>query len=233
MAKETLPTWPNGWDENLKERLKWLTPGEKIRMLEILKQDEEELNNNQEKREPNPELFWNEEAIIKDLKENYIKIEDDAEIMWKKWKIVHINLPKIWDFDWLNFKCFIWNDALWPDEYDEIYNKLNNQFYTNEELFNILSSFTKYLNTFWIKNKEETEIYNTGGYVTRYINRNIWKYLKDIFKVDDPNNWLYGTKTGKNHKWGISFKSNEVRFLYDSEYSQIIRDAFVNLLLKV
>jgi len=52
-------------------------------------------------------LIWNEEAVIEDLRNNHVRIEKKKEIFGKKWTIIHIELPAIWDFKWYKFDWFI------------------------------------------------------------------------------------------------------------------------------
>ena len=59
----------NGWNDDLKSIMKWLSDEKRNELLEMLKQDKKE-------REvaTREALHWNKEAILKDLRENHVKI---------------------------------------------------------------------------------------------------------------------------------------------------------------
>lgn len=90
-------------DEEIESIIKWLSNEQKKRLLESLKKEKEYA----EKRKPNPELLYNKEAVINDLKENHVKIIKNQEMLWHHWKIVQIVLPAVWKFEWRTFRFFV------------------------------------------------------------------------------------------------------------------------------
>ena len=120
MAKETLPTWPNGWDEDLKLRLEWLTDEQKDKLFEILK------------REKIKRLMWKKEEVFKYTKENYVQIVEGIKFLWYEWKRIHIDLPAVWDFKWFKSDYFVSDENI--TEHDLKQNqKLKDRFSSSEK----------------------------------------------------------------------------------------------------
>ena len=110
--------------EELLENLKWISyentqriwkEMEKTKEIRLQKEEEENKRKTREekekkekeKKEREEKLKWDTDAILKDLKENHVKIEENAKMMWYKWKKVHIYLPAVWDFEWFKFDYFV------------------------------------------------------------------------------------------------------------------------------
>lgn len=182
---------PIRWDEELKTRLEWLTPEEKDRLFEILKQDKEKNEEEQEKSQPNTELFWNKEAVLEDLKENHVKIEENAEMMWYKWKKVHIDLPAVWDFEWFKFDYFVSEDTV--DESD-FKNGPINESYSRKEILDVLKNIWKYLNLYGIETKEREVSVGSGSYILEGHHR----YLKDFLWL---TKWYW---LNEQFEWSLS-----------------------------
>lgn len=58
------------------------------------------------------ELIWSKDLVIQDLKENYVKIEENQKMLWYKWKKVFIDIPAVWKFKWFKFNCFVSYDRI-------------------------------------------------------------------------------------------------------------------------
>ena len=86
-------------DVNLSEIVNWLSEEQKDKMLKLLMKDKDESGGLREK------LFGHRQSILAHLKKNCVEIED-AEMMWIKWKNIHIELPAVW----YKFECFAWGD---------------------------------------------------------------------------------------------------------------------------
>ena len=66
------------------------------------------------------ESWWNIEVILKNLKENHVKVEENKEILGYKWKIIHIDLPAVWKLHWYKFDCFISDESLKKDVFKQV-----------------------------------------------------------------------------------------------------------------
>ena len=173
MAKETLPTWPNGWDENLK-LLEWLTDKQKDKILKSLLQEKEDKKNEFEKS-----IYWNKEAILKNLKENYVKIEENQNRDIYKWKKYHIELPAVWHFKWYKFDCYVSDWFVKKADFERV-PWYENMSYTHEELsynWGLLWAMDRYMKENWVK--EEYEAVKNIKAITGLNNR---YWLKDCNK---------------------------------------------------
>lgn len=181
---------PTGWDDKLKSRLEGLTPEEKARLLEMLKENEENNENEQENIEPNPELFWNKEAILKDLKENYVNVEENAEMMWQKWKKVHIELPAVWNFKWFKFDYFVSYKDFYPNEFKSE-QKFVDQSYSMKDIWELLNAMNKYMKELWINIDTNMDYENDLQYwETQKFGCEAWDCIKEIAWL----NYLYWLK---------------------------------------
>lgn len=146
-------------------------------------------------RRANPELFWNVEAILKDLKKNHVK-EYDAEEMWYKWKRVHIDLPAVWNFDWFEFDYFVSENTIKRREFKENpeFEKESHSFSSISKLLEKLNKYMKELGveTDWNMDYRAALMY----YYTDCNNCVVWNYLKDItgldsrYRVHGSTGWL-------------------------------------------
>lgn len=186
---------PTGWDEELKSRLKGLTDEQKDELLEILKKDKLE-------REKSA---WNEEAILEDLKENHVKIEENKEMLGHKWKIIHIDLPAVWEFGWFKFDCFVEYLNTWEKEFDFDGNEeYENKSYTEEEITKLLEAIAGYMKEYWVYMDEDI-----------WYRYEVWKYLKEIAWLSDllydKRFWLKD-KESKNERVYLDFERDGCGF---------------------
>lgn len=166
---------PTSWDDELKSRLDGLTNEQKDKLLEMLQQDKKE------------RIKWNKDAILKDLKKNYVKIEENAEMMWYTWKIVHINLPAIWNFKWFKFDYFVSNDPVDESTFEK---GPKNESYSKKEILNSLQKFGEYMSEYKIK----TNITKVNR--NDYDLRDYWKYVTDLLWLTEIY-WLSDEHHGK------------------------------------
>ena len=189
---------PTGWDEELKSRLEGLTPEEKSRLFEMLKQDKERDEDEQKNIEPNPELFWDKEAILKDLKENHVKIEENVENFWKEWKIVHIDLPAVWEFEWFKFDCFISNDSFNRETLgkERGTKKTNKNLYSVKEISRLLQAINKYMKALGVDTDWDMDYEKISN---KEVYTKSWDIVKNIFGLD----WYYwlSDETLNNDRW--------------------------------
>jgi hypothetical protein len=139
-------TVPGGLDWWLHARIEGLTPEQKAALLEMLKQDQEESRIETERA-----TFWNKDAILKNIKENYVKIEEAtfAQLEWKKF---HINLPANWHFNWFKFDCFVSKGYVKKDDLT-FRPYLRNLSYSYEEIFKywgLIDAIMQYMKELWV-----------------------------------------------------------------------------------
>jgi hypothetical protein len=95
-------------------------------------------------KQPNPELFWNRNAILSDLDENHVTVEEDVEMMWYKWEKVHIDLPAVWNFEWFKFDYFVSYDCVTKKDFEKE-PELENKSYSTNDVWNLLKAMNKYM----------------------------------------------------------------------------------------
>lgn len=108
-------------------------------------------------------LFWDIDAILQDLKDSSVKIEKSVRTFknfreWEEdqvlvWKVISINLPKVWKFKWFKTEYFIPDDCdFWRgDDYFSkgiTYEAIGK---IQHEIYNSLDALKEYLFEFWIE----------------------------------------------------------------------------------
>ena len=128
--------------------------------------------------------MWNTDAILDDLKENYIKIEEDKEIMWYEWKIVHIDLPAIWDFEWFKFDYFVSYKSVAQEDFEKKF-ELKKKSYSVEDVSELLQAMNSYMKELQGKNDWDMDYENKLRYLRTNTRRcNVWDCLKYITGLD-------------------------------------------------
>ena len=145
------------------------------------------------------DLKWDKDGILNALKENpkYIKIEENAEVMWYNWKKVHINLPKVWKFEWYKFDYFVSDFSLTKKNFEKNH-ELEKKSYSMNDVSNLLKAMNEFMAALECKTdwdmKYESEL--------RYWERDTWRcyaweYLKAItwlnswYWLSDKEEWRY------------------------------------------
>ena len=137
----------------------------------------------------NKELYWNKEKILENLKENCVKVEEKVEMMWYKWKKVHINLPAVWKFKWFKFDYFVSNESVRKYDFKKG-SELENKSYSMKEVWELLKAMNRYMKamgveTDWEMNYEkDLRYWETDNYSCI-----AWDWLKQVVLLDDEY-WL-------------------------------------------
>lgn len=135
----------------------------------------------QEKKE---KLYWNRVAIIKDLKENYLK-EKDAEMMWYKWKEVHLSLPAVWNFKWFKLDYFVSNDFVYKEDF-ESNPELEKKSKSMKQIWEILKAVNRYMAELWVENDWDMDYENDlQDWKTEKYGCKAWDCLKDISGLNE------------------------------------------------
>ena len=145
---------PTSWDEELRSIMEWLSDEKRDELLKMLKQDKKE-------REETTldSLRWNKDAILKNLRENYVKIEENVYNSYIcKWKRIQINLPKVWDFEWSKLTLFASN---WYEKKSDFEGRrAESMSYSAKELADkVLIPLKRYMRELWV----EIDTWDTGG----------------------------------------------------------------------
>jgi len=137
------------------------------------------------------ELYWNKDAILKDLKENHVTVYENQEMMWYKWKIVEINLPWAWE-DYNPFKYFVSYKLVRKDTF-ESNPELEKNSYSMEEVWNLLKAINNYMKAMGVEIDTDVDYEN------------------------DLKTWEHYTKKGKlnNHKSVAWDCFNDIAWLND------------------
>lgn len=138
---------PTGWDEKLKSIMEWLSDEKRDELLEMLKQDKKE-----REKSTLDSLRWDKDAILNNLKENYVKIEENVDMtpFLCKWKKIHIELPKIWDFEGLKLNLFV---SKWYEKKSDFeHRRAESMSYSAKELTDeVLIPLKRYMRELWIE----------------------------------------------------------------------------------
>jgi len=186
------------FDEGLKSKLAWLTDNQKYQLLKMLQQ---ELWQFQVIQKSGVEfLYWNKDAILDELKEKYVDIENDVEMVWYKWKIVHINLPVVWNFKWFKFDYFVSESSVRKNEF-ESNPELEEKSYCMDDIWRLLCAVDEYMKELGVK---IGEVKKQEGYIRYWIegvfNFDAWDCLKKIawldkeYRLSDKNIAWYGSR---------------------------------------
>ena len=96
-------------------------------------------------------LFWNSSAVLEDMRKNYVDIEENQEMLGKKWDVVHINIPAVWDFKWFKTDFFVSKDRIALKEFESNpeYEKNSCSFQYSKEM---LEAIAGYMREYWVEN---------------------------------------------------------------------------------
>lgn len=196
------PNTPNNLGKKLESILKQLNTDEKTRLLKMLQQDKENSENEQWRKRKESELFWNKEAILKNLKENTVILKN-VQMYWYNWNKVHINLPAVWNFEWFKFDYFVsYKGTLKPLEY-ESYPKLEEKLYSMKEIWELLKAMNKYMKEMGVETDGDVDYENDlKNWETSNYRCNAWDCLKDILWLNECY-WL----KDNNVNWRTDFRA--------------------------
>ena len=143
-------------------------------------------------------LYWDKERILEDLKENFVKIDENGEVMWYKWKIVHINLPEVtWIFGWYKFDYFVSEDLATKRDF-KMNPEFENKLCSINDVSQLLKAVNMYMKVLGVETDEsmdyenslkcwETNIYGCCAWdCLKYI---LWEamWLDDMYWLKDKD----------------------------------------------
>ena len=159
------------------------------------------------------------ESIIRDLRDNHVKIEEDVEMMWCRWKRIYIELPAVWSFEWFKFSWFIPNESIKISDLWQHW-ELIEKSYSVKEVYELLHAITMYMRELWISIDDRIDFDGYSSYrdVFRFESWNILKsiagtsdqyYLRDSDSslIDSCAMWInYGGNSLFSKYWGDTAK---------------------------
>lgn len=159
------------------------------KMLKNAEQREaEQQKAEQKKTEQIKELYWDKEKILKNLKENYVKVEENVEMMWYKWKNVHINLPAVWEFKWFKFDYFVSNKIIYKKIFESNL-ELEKKSYSMKEIWGLLKAMNRYMKKMGVETDGDMDYENDLKFWgTRKFRCDAWDCFKKITWIDF---WLW------------------------------------------
>ena len=91
------------------------------------------------------------EYIWENLVEKHTKLEDWKKF-WYQWKILRIELPAVWDFEWSNFECFFSDKIVGAKDLkdEKIY---EDYLVSNDEINNFSDTIREYMKAYNIKRR--------------------------------------------------------------------------------
>lgn len=125
--------------EELEPHLDWLSTGKDGEIFEVLQ-------DTPNPKEIDPELFWDKEAIIEDLKKNHVDIKE-VKAFWYDSKLVTIDLPAVWDFQWKKVNFIISRSSEEQSKND----KLQEHLLSLDDLHDILDWIVSYMKILWVE----------------------------------------------------------------------------------
>mgnify|MGYP007013871630 CR=1 FL=1 len=160
-----------------------------------------QLGQNFEGRGWEKNLDWDTDAILNDLKENHVKIED-TEMMWYKWKKVHIELPSYRNFEWFNSDYFVSDGLVKKGDLDRpICDEFVTKSCSMSDISKLLQAMNRYMAEHGVDNDWDMD-YEKELWEGNRPTCNAWEYLKSIIWLKD---WFW-LKDG-NVAWKIGSRA--------------------------
>lgn len=183
-------------------------------------------------------LYWSYSKVLNDLK-NYVDIgKYDKEMLGKIWRVVKIDFPAVWDFNWFNTAFFLSKDRITAKEFgsNPEYEKNSRSFQDSKE---ILEAIAGYMREYWVEKiywfkwknlkwsyeywVDDSYVFNSYySYLLLYFKRLIWLEL-DVWVSDTC---LYHDKPCR-YKWDFNWRDWDFT-IYDCEDSSTKGGLYLN-----
>lgn len=160
----------------------------KEKELEKKEKELEKKEKELEKREKE-KLYWNKDAILNDLEENHIKIYENEEVMWYKWRIVEITLPGVWE-EFNPFKYFVSEKSINMIDFEKN-PELAKKSYSMKDIWGLLKAMNEYMKAMGVRTDRYMDYENDlKDWQKGRKNRcDVWDCLKQI-ELIDGSCWL-------------------------------------------
>lgn len=194
--KNTPVSGPTDSDWELKGIMDSLTYAQRDDLLKMLQEDK------RERERPSFEsLFWNEKAILEDIKKNYLTVTWDAtyDAMWFfdkvksiGWRVVKLDLPAVWDFKWFKIELFISRYVSYTSSIVGN-DKTREKLCSREKLEDILRAINGYMRAYWVVLDENVDF----NWDLENVPCKTWEYVEDLLRV--WGGWIKVKKTWYNY----------------------------------
>lgn len=173
----------------------------------------------------NPELVGNKEAVLRDLKERYVKVQPNVEMFWWKWRNISINLPAVGKFKWFKFECFISDGSMRKEffdrslSYDEIgccsfgtkekdAHLFSDKSYSVKEILDFFKAIKEYMKEYWIDIDRDVDYENIDYeklWTIKWLSFEAWGIIWKILEAK-RSCWMRDNYIDGNHvRWWVSF----------------------------
>lgn len=156
-----------------KEKISRLSDDQAMQLLDTLRQEQSRKT----------EVYGNVDLLIEDLKKKHVKVEENVEMKWYEWKILHIDLPAKWDFRWLKFDFFV-SESINVG----IFMASKWSLYSMKEISRLFWAINSYMKASWVNidwdiNYEKDLKYREGKN-NKWCSE-AWKIFKEITGLED------------------------------------------------
>ena len=191
--KNTPVSGPTDSDWELKGIMDSLTYAQRDDLLKMLQEDK------RERERPSFEsLFWNEKAILEDIKKNYLTVTWDVtrdvhgfhEMVPLRWMVVKLDLPEVpgSDFKWFKIELFISGRVSYLDDVTD-----NDELCSKEKLEDIARAINGYMRAYWVALDENVDFnWDLEGVPCK-----TWEYVEDLLRL--WGGWIKVKKTWYNY----------------------------------
>lgn len=190
--------WPKNGLENSQSQLDGLSTEQCGEMFGVLQ-------DTPNKKEINPELFWNKEAILEDLKKNHVDVKE-VKAWWYESKLVSIDFPAVWAFEWMKMNFLIPN-IYWKEYVQQlVWNEKFKEYRVSvEDLSGMLHWLVTYMKSYWVELDWDTILKYSAEWSDKYYNDVLNCFIELIL---DPNvEHLLGLK------WNNIFVYNKGKYI--------------------
>ena len=187
MTEKLLDIYPTKV-KKLQAIIAWLPTNQREQLCTALLKEREK---NCEEPKKNQEIKLN--YILNNLKRNHVRCEENIELYGKKWKIIHLELPSVWKFEWYKFNCFVTKDSVDLNSIKSS-SKIKNKMYTIDEIWEFMTKFNQYLNECWIYTDGDIDYTDIFSFSCGKKSK-VWKYIERISWISDRylfrNDWKW------------------------------------------
>jgi len=183
---------PYASEQDLNSKTQWLSDKTKQEIYSILDNETSGLGRS--------DLI--EQVLLQDLEKNHVRVEENKEMFWYKWKCVYVNLPAIWNFRWCNFNFFESDVCIYEDEFDKN-PKLAEASFSKTEIANFLKNFREYMKERWIEFDSNVDFDNLK--VNMYSDSYTWSCLEDFTGLRCT--YYLNNKNVTKQKWNFKLRA--------------------------
>ena len=184
LSKDSSVNTPNESEEKLRTMIDPLPCDQRDVLLEMLQQDQKERN-----RPSFESLFWNEKAILENIKENCLTVTWDVtynaygfldRIEPIRWRVVKLDLPEVpgSDFGWFKIDLFISKDVSYTSSI-VVNDKTREELCPREKLEDILKAINGYMRAYWVAIDENVDF----NWDLENVPCKTWEYVEDLLGV--------------------------------------------------